>query len=177
MKKLLLFILFLSFTNCATKKKTVDKSRAETEYKESTGLSSTHTGKLNIESNFKGFGVEDFTHSLSWLNWQYADDFSVEIKQVDGGYKIEAKGKGEATGGQTISQEVKEWQSEYELKYSQLEKEFSDYKYETDQKLKVHTKEKEVEKESTGFQVGFWIFLGVAVLLSIVILYWVKPLS
>lgn len=177
MKNLLyISLLFFALASCRTAKKTVNIDKSETEITETISESSEHSGELNIESKFKGFGVEDFTQSLSWLNWQYADDFSIEINQTDSGYKISGTGTGSATGGQTSQTESTAWQSEYNLKYTQLENEFSDYKFKTDQRIKEFSKEKKVEKESWTPSTGILMSVVLLIIVGITLFITSKKL-
>lgn len=178
MKSLLyISILFVVFTSCRTAKKIVDISKVDTSISSNLDTSSQYSGELNIESSFKGFGVNEFAESLSWLNWHYADDFSIEINQTEKGYKISGSGTGSASGGQTSQTESTTWQSEYELKYNHLETEFNDYKKTTDQRIKEFTKEKVVEKKSWTPSTGVLISVTLLILIATVLYITYKKLK
>ena len=160
---------------CVTKKKTVDTSKSESQQVGKSEIVTTETGNVQVTSEFSGFELKDFAETLSLLNWQYAgtgmDQFSVEIKQTENGYKVEATGTGTAQGTSVDSRASATWQSEWNYKLDSISKSYESKIENFETRISEYEKNKSVEKETTGLQAGAYI-VGAIALIVLMLLFW-----
>lgn len=172
----IIYILLLSLLlSCATKHKTIDSVAREEHFRANTDSISAYVGGLNVQSEFSGFEVKDFAQALSFLNWNYsggnADNFTVAIRQTADGYEASMFGFGSAEGGNTISQSLESQLLQLQSKYDSLEYKLSEVRTNIESIEILKERIKASEKKSTGFQAGFYITAGIAVIVMFFLLF------
>jgi|GEM_PF-3571989 hypothetical protein len=168
--KVIVLSIFLLF-GCVAKKKVVDVKKTEVEASQKVENSEDTKVNLSVQSDFKGFGISEFTQAASFLNWQFvgqnpSDEFRLKIDQTENGFEMIATGVGSASAETNSKFEVSRWQEEYQTKYDSVLTALSEYKETTESKFKQLEKSKEVDKKAIGVPAGVYI---VAALLG---LFW-----
>lgn len=155
---------------CATKKKTVESRKSEVEDVSTTFDSS----QVSSQTGASGITSFDFSRFLS--NWSIdydgdvSDGFRFYMNKTEHGFEAGAEGKGKVKAAEEFVQEHEQFEFEYQSKFDSLWTAYSNL----EKRLKSFEKSKDVEKESTGLQVGGYITTGFVVLFVIlfVLLAW-----
>jgi len=155
---------------CATKKKSVESRKSEVEDVSTTFDSS----QVSSETEASGITSFDFSRFLS--NWSIdydgdvSDGFRFYMNKTEHGWEAGAEGKGKVKASEEVVQEHEQFEFEYQSKFDSLWTAYSNL----EKRLKSFEKSKDVEKESTGLQVGGYITIAFVILFVIlfVLLAW-----
>lgn len=175
MKIFSLLVAMLIIFSCATKSKSKDISKVETEVSNQTQSGQESGIGIKSQNNYKGKGMSEFAQAVSFTNWGYSgvqgDEFSLTITETENGYQMTAKGAGTANAGKSEVNKQSKWQQQYESKIDSVAKAFENRYFEFILKSEAKSKDLIVEKKSTGFQAGVYIMLGVGSIVLILLLF------
>jgi FtsZ-interacting cell division protein ZipA len=166
---MLVFFLCFGLSSCRSRKKTLEKSKIE--LRKETTLDSSGTSKTKAEIKIQANTVAKQVEKSSQVEYEGAQGDSLTVTEKDDTGKVVKettyKGKGklkviatEKTSDQSSStskQENTQAENKGEIKKKTLET-----KKEAAKALKV---------ESKGISFGFWIWLSLAVIIGIILLY------
>jgi hypothetical protein len=178
---MLVFFLCFGLSSCRSRKKTLEKSKIE--LRKETTLDSSGTSKTKAEIKTQANTTAKQVEKSSQVEYEGQQGDSLTVTEKDSTGKVVKettyKGKGklkvmatEKTSDQSSS-ETKAETKETAVKADVKKKDLEDKK-EAAKKLDVNTK---------GISFGFWIWLSLAVIIGIILLYlnhrfkWLKPVT
>ena len=172
--RILIFILIgtlLSFSNCATKRKTKDVEKMEVKTEnivknDSVLKNVSKTSKLEANQSFN-----EFKSVLKALNVQYdgeqGDDLKVTLNRTENGTELNVSGKGKANYNEQSEKTYNLTKSEFLLIYDSLKQvELKQNKVESDQQL-IDSFKSNTKKEKSD--VSIWVYVVIGCVLCLVI--------
>ena len=174
--RILIFILIgtlLSFSNCATKRKTkvAEKLEVKTENVIQNDSVFQLKSKVSKIETYKAFN--EFESVLKALNVQYdgeqANELNITLNRTENGTELNVKGKGKANyNEQTEKTKSLTRNDVVNILDSIIDARIEQNKHERSQQL-VYSFKSDTEKEKTD--ISFWVYVVISVIVSLVIFF------